>query len=281
MFRNLNTGVIGVKATLEETCKYARRHGFAGVDVAAAVVERLGAGRVREILDEHGLRVGGYGLPWKWLGPEDEWLQGLHEAPRLLGLGQSIGAERTTLVVPPSSDDRTYLQNFEFHVRRLKPVAHVLEDYGFRIGLEFIGPQHLRRRRKYSFLFDVDSCLELCSAVNERACGLLFDVWHWYTSEGTFEQVKKLSDRRIVYIHVNDAPTGVDVADQVDNVRCLPMETGVIDAPALLRILAQNGCRAPVTVEPFSAHVQSLPPDEAVKVTAGSLQKLWAAAGLE
>lgn len=280
VFQNLNTGAIGVRATFEEACRLAQQYGFTGVDISSGDVERLGVNRVLELLDQHGLQIGGYGLPGNWLGSEEDWKTGIQNAPRLLELGRRVGASRTTAVIMAASDDKTYLENFAFHVKRFKPVARVLEDYGFRWGFEFLGPQMFRRTKRYSFLFDVDSCLELCDAVNERVCGLLFDVWHWYTSEGTLEQVKLLSDQRVVYVHVNDAPAGVAVADQVDNVRCLPGETGVIDIVPALQILAENGCRAPVTVEPFSEYVRSLAPEEAVRVTAEALGKVWDQAGL-
>jgi len=280
VFQNLNTGAIGVKASFEEACSLAQKYGFRGVDIHAGDVERLGASRVLELLDQHGLTIGGYSIPAKWLGSEEEWKASLRRAPRLLELGRKVGASRITTYLMPASDERTYLENFAFHVQRLKPVARVLEDYGFRFGIEFLGPQMFRRGKRYSFLFDVDTCLELCAAVNERVCGLLFDVWHWYTSEGTLEQVQKLTDRQVVYIHVNDAPAGIPVADQVDNVRCLPGETGVIDIVPVLRTLAENGCQAPVAVEPFNEYVRSLAPDDAVKATAAALNKVWSQAGL-
>ena len=280
MFQNLNTGALGVRASFEEACALAQKYGFRGVDISAGDIERLGVTRVLELLDRHGLKIGGYGLPGNWLGSEEEWKEGLQRAPRLLELGRRVGASRVTIWFMSASNERTYLENFAFHVKRLKPVAQVLEDYGFRFGLEFLGPWMFRRGKRYSFAYDVDTCLELCAAVNERNCGLLFDVWHWYTSEGTIEQVKKLTDRQVVYVHVNDAPAGVAVADQVDNVRCLPGETGVIDVVSVLRILAENGCRAPVTVEPFSERVRRLSPEEAVKVTAEALNKVWNEAGL-
>ncbi|HET7560370.1 MAG TPA: sugar phosphate isomerase/epimerase, partial [Limnochordia bacterium] len=72
----------------------------------------------------------------------------------------------------------------------------------------------------------------------------------------------------------------IPIEEQVDNIRCLPGETGVIDTAAVLKVLAANGCRAPVTVEPFSAAVRALSPDDAARVTAEALGGVWRAAGL-
>ncbi len=43
MFTNLNTGVIGVRATLPETIEYAKRYGFAGVDFSIEEAAQLAA----------------------------------------------------------------------------------------------------------------------------------------------------------------------------------------------------------------------------------------------
>jgi sugar phosphate isomerase/epimerase len=68
---------------------------------------------------------------------------------------------------------------------------------------------------------------------------------------------------------------------EVDNVRCLPGDTGVIDVVQILKVLHENGCTAPVTVEPFNERVNSLPPEGAVRVTAEALGSIWEKAGLK
>ena len=121
----------------------------------------------------------------------------------------------------------------------------------------------------------MDSCLELCAAINERVCGLLFDTWHWYTSEGTIEQVERLGDGQVVYIHVNDAPHGIPVEDQVDNEREASRTNWWINVLEVLQILVRNGVHAPVTVEPFTEELKGLSSDDAVRMTAEALQQVW------
>ena len=72
----------------------------------------------------------------------------------------------------------------------------------------------------------------------------------------------------------------MDVADQLDNVRRLPSETGVIDLVDFLKELKAIGYDGPVTAEPFSQRVRDLPDAEAVAETHAGLAKAWAAAGL-
>ncbi|MBI4530586.1 MAG: sugar phosphate isomerase/epimerase [Candidatus Latescibacteria bacterium] len=282
MFRNFNAGAIGVRVPFEEACKLAAAYGFQGIDVGVGDIERLGSVEaVKDLLGVHRLHVGGFGLPGHFLGSDEDWKQGLRTAPRYLEMGRKIGATRTFGGVSPSSDTRTYQENFDFYVRRLKPVALVLEDYGFRWGFEFLGPKMFRVGKRYEFIFDLDSCLDLCNAIRDANCGLLLDVWHWYTSGGTMDQIEKLSDRKVIYMHINDAPAGIPVEEQVDNVRCLPGDTGVIDVVRILKVLHENGCTAPVTVEPFNERVNSLPPEGAGRVTTEALGNVWEKAGLK
>ena len=80
-------------------------------------------------------------------------------------------------------------------------------------------------------------------------------------------------------MHVNDAP-GLPVEAQVDHVRAMPGETGVIDIAAFLGALAEIGYDGPVMAEPFSERVGGLPPAEACAETVASLRKVRDRAGL-
>lgn len=280
MYRNLSTGAIGVKASFVETCRLAATNGFSGVDLAPAAVEEAGSVEAAaELLKSHSLRVGSWRLPFRWLGDENEFKSALHDVKEHLRQGQELGVDRVTIVVFSWSDDRPYEENFQFHVARYKPVAELLGAYGFKIAFEFLGPKTLRAGKKHEFIHTLDGCMELCDAVGEN-CGVLLDAWHWYTSHGTLDEVRQLPPEKVVYIHVNDAPAGIPIDEQIDNVRCLPGETGVIDLVGLLSTLRSKGCDAPVTVEPFSARVRQMTPDEAVRATAESLERVWSEAGL-
>ena len=89
-----------------------------------------------------------------------------------------------------------------------------------------------------------------------------------------------MTNDQIVHVHVNDAPARVANDDQIDNVRCLPGETGVIDLPGFLRTLEVAGYDGPVTPEPFSQRVREMPAEDAARTTATALRGAWHAAGL-
>ena len=86
----------------------------------------------------------------------------------------------------------------------------------------------MRDSAQYPFIYKMEDMLAMGAEIGPNM-GLLLDCWHWHTSGGTIEDIKRLSPEQVVYVHVNDAPRGVGMDEYVDSVRGLPGETGVID----------------------------------------------------
>lgn len=283
MFKNLNPGMIGIHASLAEALDMAAQYGFDGVDInlpdIAEMARETSAGEVRDLLGRAACRPGNWGLPIKWHDSEQDQEEELARLRRYANLARDIGALRTTAVIMPWSDERAFAENYAFHVERLKPVADILGEHDCRFGLEFIGPETLRRGRKHAFIHTMDGMLSLCRDLGSNV-GLLLDLWHWYTSRGTWEDLARLGNDEIVNVHVNDAPAGVPVDEQIDNVRCLPGETGVLDIVRFLRALDAMGYDGPVTAEPFSARVNALAPRDALRETSEAMHRAWVSAGL-
>lgn len=283
MFKNLNPGMIGVHASLAEAMDMAAQYGFDGVDLnlpdVAELARDTSVGEVRDLFERAGRRPGNWGLPIKWHDSESNQAEELTRLRRYAGLAQDIAALRTTAVVMPWSDERTFDKNYAFHVDRLKPVAEILGEHDCRFGLEFIGPETLRRGKKHAFIYTMDGMLALCRDLGPNV-GLLLDLWHWYTSRGTWDDIARLGNDDVVNVHVNDAPAGVPVDEQIDNKRCLPGETGVLDIARFLRALDAMGYDGPVTAEPFSARVNALAPQDALRETSEAMHRAWASAGI-
>ncbi|MEN6549773.1 MAG: sugar phosphate isomerase/epimerase, partial [Armatimonadia bacterium] len=129
--------------------------------------------------------------------------------------------------------------------------------------------------KKFEFIHTMEQMLELCSCLGQNA-GLLLDAWHWYTSGGTLAQLKKLTNENVVYVHINDAPPDIALDDQVDSVRALPGETGVINLTGFLQVLRDIGYDGPVTPEPFSARLNAMEDkSEAVKLAGKMLKQVF------
>ncbi len=262
MFKNLSPGAIGIRCGWVEGLDLAASAGFQGADLvmpeALALAESGGASAVRALYDERGLKIGGWPFTVKWNGTEDEFIESLASLPAQARLAAEVGCFRTMTWMPGWSNTLTRQEHFDRVSRRFKLCAEVLKPHGHRLGLEFIGPRTSRAPAKHGFIYTMDGMLALCCAMGVGNVGLLFDVWHWYTCGSTLDDVRHLTASDVVYVHINDAPDGVDVLDQIDSRRCLPGETGVIPNPALLRILKEIGYDGPVTVEPFNEALRAL-----------------------
>lgn len=287
MYKALGPGAIGIRGlTLPSAITLARDTGFPGLEInireAATLADAHGVSTVKAMFDEAGVRPSHWSLPVAWRD-EERWKQDLAELPALAHLAQQLGCIRTSTWCPSASDVRPYQENFAWHKQRFGAIASVLADYGCRLGLEFIGPQTLRDGHKYPFIYTLREMMDLARAIGTGNVGLLFDVWHFYTSGGSVDDIDAITAEDVVLVHVSDAPAGVAREAQIDSVRCLPMETGVVDAPAMLRKLSALAYDGPVMVEPFNQALNAIAKEnavEAAKRTMDALNLLWAASGL-
>ncbi len=284
MFKNLSTGAIGIRANMKEGLELAQAAGFEGLDLdigaASQLAQEHSVQYVKDLWAAAGIAMGGWGFGVNWRGPDADYYTGLAQLPDKAKLAAELGCFRTTTVVGPASNEMTYQENWDFSVKRLRPVAEILKAHGHSLGLEFIGPATSRKAATYLFAYSMDAMLGLAAAVGTGNVGLLFDTWHWYTCRSTVDDVKKLSTSDVVYVHINDAPAGIDPDEQIDNIRCLPAETDVIPLTELMNVLSNLGYDGPVTPEPFSQKVNAMAPADAAKATAASLDQVWKNAGL-
>ena len=292
MFKNLSPGAVGIRGlSLAEQIDLAAKTGFGGIDFsireAADLADAHGVEHVRGLFEASGVRPGQWGLPVAW-NKDEQWEADLADLPKLAALGRELGCTRTATWCPPASNDRTYDENFAWHVARFRPIAQVLADEGCRLGIEFIGPQTIRARFQHTFVYTLGGMMELAGAIggghgtSAGNVGLLLDAWHLYTSGGSIDDLDQIAAQDVVTVHVNDAPEGLTMDQYVDNDRRLPMETGVIDLPGFMLKLAAMNYDGPVTPEPFSARVNAIEdPLQAARLVASYMDKLWTASDLD
>jgi len=276
MYTCLNPGAVGIGLDWESCLALAAANGFQGID--CPVGPHSSAAEIRGGLDRHGLRAGGVGLPVDFRASEEKYRPGLEGLPEIGRKAREIGAVRFYTWILSYSDHLPWKENFRFHVERLGPAARILAEQGCRLGLEFLGPRTVREGHRYGFIRTVEQMLELCEAVGPNA-GLLLDSWHWYTSLGTVEEIQSLENRQVVYVHINDAPADVPVEKQMDTVRRLPGDTGVIDLAGFLGALRRAGYDGPVTPEPFAPELKDAPPEEAAAMVGAALARVWPGGG--
>ncbi|MCF7975476.1 MAG: sugar phosphate isomerase/epimerase [Phycisphaerae bacterium] len=277
-YKNLACGHLGVQANQAQALDYAVKYGFDSITPNAGEFEGKPSQAIREwltVMQEKGIRYGCSGLPVEFRRDEARFKTDLAQLPKQASLLQQLGVTRMATWILPGHNELTYLENFAQHKQRLRDIATVLKYYDIRLGLEFVGPRTARSRSRFPFVCAQRDMMELVEAIDTGNVGLLVDSWHWYTSHGTVEELLGLSNQTIVHVHVNDAPAGIAVDQQVDNRRALPVTTGVIDIRGFINALAKIGYDGPVECEPFDQSLRSVDPGTALQRTADSLDRLW------
>jgi sugar phosphate isomerase/epimerase len=258
----LNRATAGASLPYDEFVKLAADAGFEGADVEPGWARMHSVGAMRDLFASRNLRFGGWGVPFDWRGDdESKRRDGINDLRQFAGYARELDIDACATWIMPSSD-RPLIENWNFHVERLKPVARVLADHGLRLGLEFVAPYHLRRHFKHEFIFTPGQMLELAADVGENV-GLLVDSFHVNAAGSTWEEISKLPASKIVHVHINDAPE-VRLHQLVDDQRLLPGE-GALSLRSFLGSLRTAGYNGPVSLEVFSDALKRLDPHDAAR----------------
>lgn len=265
--------MIRLSLSFDETVQAARDYGFQGVELDPATLTALPPEDLKQRLDDAGLRPGGFSVPVDFSQDESVYQEGLRALPEVAARAAAVGATRCTRGVRPWSDERDWDENRRFMVRRLRPIAAVLAEHGCRLGLEYIGPATSRRGHRYEFIHTMEGALSLAREIGSGT-GLLLDSWHWYTAKETAADLARLTKDDVVSVHVNDAPPGIPVDEQMDLERLLPGASGVIDIQGFLGALRDLDYDGPVIVEPFDKSLEELSAPQRLRATADALHKI-------
>ncbi len=277
-YKNLGNGHIGLKANQQQAVDYAAQYGFDAISPNLGAFANKSKAEIRawlQAMKAKGIRYGTSGLPVEFRKDEASFQRDLKKLPQQAAILKQLGVTRVATWVLPGHKELTYLQNFKRHRDRLGSAAKILKDHGLRLGLEFVGPRTSRARNRYPFICTQTGMMELVKAIDTGNVGLLMDSWHWYTSHGTVDELRSLSNHDIVHVHVNDAPAGIPVDQQVDNRRKLPTTTGVIDLKGFINALVAIGYNGPVECEPFDNELRKMADDKKLKSTINALNGLW------
>ncbi len=277
-FKNFAPGHIGVKANQQQALEYAVKYGFGGIAPSEGEFASKSTAEIGEwvaLMKQKGIRYGAAGLPVEFRRDDAQFQKDMAQLPKRAGLLKQLGVTRVATWVMPGHNELTYLQHFKILETRFRAAAKVLKDNDIRLGLEFVGPHTSRERFRFPFACTQVDMMELCEAIGTGNVGLLLDSWHWYTSHGTVQELERLSNKDIVHVHVNDAPSGVAVDQQMDNRRKLPVTTNVIDLKGFINTLVKIGYDGPVECEPFDQELRKMDQAAIVQTTAESLKRLW------
>lgn len=226
----------------------AKDAGFETVEVKdawiEAMIEEKGGFALREAFESRDLTLANFGLPVNFHDDEETYKQDLAQLPAVAERSLTLGAVRCTTWLWPSIDELPVPYASRL-ARRFRECADVLSTYGIRLGLEFVGPHHLRHK-KYPFVQNLDQLLSFLESVGAPNVGILMDSYHVYTAEVPAAELRQLSGHQITHVHINDADASP--AEAHDGRRLIPGDGG-IDLAGFVQALYEVGYSGPISAE--------------------------------
>lgn len=278
MLRGLTLSGLGAVESDERFIELAGNGGFQAVDLdARGLIQRLGIDGARAKLQQHGVVIGAIGLPVEWRADEDRFRAGLTGLTETAAAAHSLGCTRCCTYILPSTDAKP-AHFLAVATRRLRVCAQILGAYGIRLGLEFVGPHHLRTAWKYPFIWTMEETLDWIDAIGEPNVGLLLDAFHWHTNGQTPGDIERLQAQQVVHVHINDAPD-IPLEAVRDNERLYTGE-GVINLEGFLRGLQHIGYEGIVSQEVLTADQPEDKPEQLVLRSKAGFDRVFTAAGL-
>jgi sugar phosphate isomerase/epimerase len=235
--------------------------GYGGVDVNLGRALGEGVDSTRALLKELNLKPSSIGLPLEFRKDDATFQAGLTKLEPAAQFARAIGCPRMVTYVMSSSDTPKAELRQTLH-ERFQACAAVLARSEVRLGLEFLGPLHIRKRLPHEFIWRMDEMLEFAKQCGPNV-GLLLDSWHWHHAGATPKDILAAGKSRIVHVHLADAP---DLPPEkiLDNERLMPGD-GVIDWNGFLGALRKIGYEDGLSPEIFGKFLKEMTPEEAAR----------------
>ncbi|GGP12072.1 sugar phosphate isomerase/epimerase family protein [Oceanobacillus neutriphilus] len=250
MLKGLTKYGIGNIGSLENQVNLASKYGFHVVDTDGDALRELintkGKKEAKSFLDESGIKIGAIQLPVNWKETDELFYEELPELLEDAKLAKEFDIRVFNTFFLPSTEEDS-LNHLINLTNRMRVCCRLIKDFNCKIALEFVGPYHLRNRFSNEFIYDLNTTIKWISMIGEENIGVLLDSIHWFTTEGTKEDILALKPEQIAHVHINDAPD-IPLKDILDNGRLYPGE-GVIDLEGFLSSLKTIGYNGSITQE--------------------------------
>lgn len=284
MFKCLSASALGLSSDETELIEPALSHGFRAVELDvldfASRASSFGLDQVRRRLRSAKLQTPQCHLPTDWRGDDETFQQGLADIDRWAELAVAVDCKLALTWIEPVSEERPYHENFEWHRKRFQQLGQALDKHGIRLAVGFAAAADLRSEGNFEFIRDFDALGMLISTVGAKNVGLVVNLWDIWASGGELDKLRKVPPASILAVQVADAAEGADPHEATSAQRMLPGQTGIIDTPAALTMLAELGYRGSVTPVPHPSHFQGQNRNAIVRATSEALDSVWKAAHL-
>jgi sugar phosphate isomerase/epimerase len=276
MYPAYNPQLTGSRVQWPESAPLAAKVGFPGVDVSITTALKDGLGPTRALLARYGLKPGACDLPVDFRKDDATFRRSLEALPEAASLAAAIGCPRMITYLL-SSSDKPKAEQRALLLARFRAIADILARSHVRLGLEFLGPLHIRRAQPYEFIWRMDEMLAFAKECGSNV-GLLVDTWHWHHAGATVNDILAAGKDGIVHVHFNDAAQQAP-EDVCDNQRLLPGE-GVINLKGFLQALKKIGYEDALSVEVFGRGLKDMPVEDATRLGRDAAFKVMREAGV-
>ncbi len=276
MYLALNSVLLSGRVPWPEFARLAANTGYPGVDVALDRAMKAGAPSTRALLDQLKLRPAILGFPVEFRKDDATFQRDMQKLDAAAQFARDIHCPRMMTWLN-SSSETPKAELRALYKQRFTAAAAVLARYQVRLGLEFLGPLHLRTRFPHEFIWRMNEMMEFARECGPNV-GLNLDSWHWYHAGATPDDIIAAGKRGIVHVHFNDA-AAQPPEKVLDNERLLPGE-GVIDLVAFLHALKAIGYEDALSVEVFAGKLKELTPEAAARAGLESSRRVMQKAGV-
>ncbi len=262
MYLSLNETVVAGRVPWPEFARLAAKVGYPGVDVDLSAAMKAGLPATNNLLDDLKIKPAAVGLPVEFRKDDAAFAKDLEKLGDASSFAAAIDCPRMiTWIMPSSKTPKAELR--ALYLKRFRACADVLARSHVRLGLEFLGPLHLRKMEPYEFIWRMPEMLAFARECGSNV-GLLLDVWHWYHAGATTEDIVKAGKAGIVHVHFSDAPK-LPPEQIRDNERLMPGE-GVINLNAFLMALHEIGYQDALSVEVFGRGLKDMTPEAGARL---------------
>lgn len=276
MYPAYNAQLTGGRVQWPDSAALAHKVGFPGCDVSILAAMKNGLRATQAILEDSNLRPAAVDLPVDFRKDDRTFFDGMTRLPDVAAFAAAIDCPRMVTYIM-SSSDKPKAEQRRILKDRFTAVCEVLAKAHVRLGLEFLGPLHIRRAQPYEFIWQMPEMLAFAKECGSN-CGLLLDAWHWHHAGATVQDILDAGKDRIVHIHFDDAAK-LPPEQVKDNERLLPGE-GVINLKGFLQALKQIGYQDALSVEVFGRGLKEMPPEQGARLGYDAAINTMRAAGV-
>jgi len=276
MYLSLNPTLVADRVPWPEFARLAAKVGYGGVDVSTSGAMKEGFKVTQSLLEELKLTPAVAGFPVEFRKDDATFRRDLAHLQDAAQFVAAIGCPRMNTYIMPSSE-RPKSEQRKIYRDRIGAAADILARSHVRLGLEFLGPLHLRKMFPHEFIWRMDEMLAFTKECGPNV-GLELDSWHWFHAGATVGDILSAGKENIINVQVNDSPR-LPPEQIRDDERLMPGE-GVIDLSAFFRALQTIGYQDGISPEVFGRGLKKMAPEEGARLGLETTRAVMRQAGV-